>query len=152
MDKCNNLTNIYIPISKYWQPYTGAVDMRNWTRKHPLKDVIHCCSHMHTATEARRGSATTHYISWLTEVEVIWFSQYIPYDWTTYLSIYIHWNLFYIRNIRIRISLHLIYSTCIDILYTILILYKYIIFITKRSLFSIFSLKGIFYSLIVVSG
>jgi len=37
-----------------WQPYTDAVDMRNCTHKHPVKDVIHCGSHMRTATGARR--------------------------------------------------------------------------------------------------
>jgi len=38
---------------KIWQPYTGAVDMRNWTPKHPLKDVLHCGSQMRTATGAQ---------------------------------------------------------------------------------------------------
>jgi len=37
-----------------WQPYTGAVDMGIWTRKHPLKDVIHCGSHMRAATGAQQ--------------------------------------------------------------------------------------------------
>jgi len=38
---------------QYIHYYTGAVDIRNQTHKHPLKDVIHYGSHMHTATKAR---------------------------------------------------------------------------------------------------
>jgi len=52
--KRNNLTNIYIHSNiEIWQQYTGAVDMQNRTHKHPLKDVIHCGTHMRTATGAR---------------------------------------------------------------------------------------------------
>jgi len=65
IDKRNNLTNIYnklyIEISKYGSHiYTGAaVDLWYWTRKHPLKDVLHCSSHMRTATRARQSNSST---------------------------------------------------------------------------------------------
>jgi len=43
----------------YWQPYTGAVDIRNRTRKHPFKDVIHCASYMQISTEAQPNNIDT---------------------------------------------------------------------------------------------
>jgi len=74
----------YTTISKYWQSYTGAVDMRNRTHRHPLKHVTH---------QLRLIYARSHLDSAKTLIFCLYFAQFIACSPGNYYYIYYYYNI-----------------------------------------------------------